>query len=112
MNDIGPEVSCSPEDATVSCVAKDYLCIVDRMNCSLQKIKSELVSYILDLKRELFNFIIVLISFLSVYKLQCALTCTCLLLFGYLEGPSDSVTKSVKTLFYQSLIRSFEVRLK
>lgn len=55
MNDIGPEVSCSPEDATVSCVAKDYLCIVDRVNCSLQKIKSELVSYILDLKRELFN---------------------------------------------------------
>lgn len=47
MNDIGPEVSCSPEDATVSCVAKDYLCIVDRVNCSLQKIKSELVSNIL-----------------------------------------------------------------
>lgn len=44
MNDIGPEVSCSPEDATVSCVAKDYLCIVDRVNCSLQKIKSELVA--------------------------------------------------------------------
>lgn len=33
-----------PEDPTVSYVAKDYLCIVDRVNCSLQKIKSELVS--------------------------------------------------------------------
>lgn len=50
MNDIGPEVSCSPEDATVSCVAKDYLCIVDRVNCSLKKIKSELVSNILDFR--------------------------------------------------------------
>lgn len=44
MNAIGPEVSCIPEEATVSGVAKDYLCIVDRVNCSLQKIKSELVS--------------------------------------------------------------------
>lgn len=52
MNDIGPEVSFSPEEATVSRVAKDYLCIVDRVNCSLQKIKSELVSKILNLKRD------------------------------------------------------------
>lgn len=52
MNDTGPEVRFSPEEATVSCVAKDYLCIVDRVNCSLQKIKSELVSKILNLKRD------------------------------------------------------------
>lgn len=50
MNDIGLEVSCLLEDVMVSCVVKDYLCIVDRVNCSLQKIKLELVSNILDFR--------------------------------------------------------------
>lgn len=106
MNDIGPEVSCSPEDATVSCVAKDYLCIVDRVNCSLQKIKSELVSNILDFRfktrlhfyiqctcKTLLFMIVLVFNVLTNYNVPLQ-SCTCSLLFGYLEGPSDSVTKS------------------
>lgn len=50
-NGMGPEVSvsCFPEEETVN-VAKDYLCIVDRVNCGLQTIKSELVSWLKKLQ--------------------------------------------------------------
>ncbi|XP_061176517.1 uncharacterized protein LOC133185371 [Saccostrea echinata] len=46
MGDTGPEasISCVPGDRTISCVAKDYLCIVDRVNSNLHKIKSELAA--------------------------------------------------------------------